>query len=96
MTFTPGISTALLRSRRSSSGSEIVGESKYLGSGQTRTVVPDARCPPVPITLSFSVDVAAGEHDAMHLAVALHLDFQALRQRVGHGDADAVQAAREA
>src|SRR5690606_40508720 len=41
LTFTPGSSTALLRSRWVSSPRGICALSKYLGSGQTRTRVPD-------------------------------------------------------
>ena len=41
----PGMSTALLRSRCTSSLAGMVALSKYLGSGQTRTVVPWRRSP---------------------------------------------------
>ena len=43
VTLTPGISTALLRSRWISSALGKSALSKYLASGQARTVVPDLR-----------------------------------------------------
>jgi len=43
VTVTPGISTALLRSRCVSSALGRSALSKYFGSGQTRTVVPFLR-----------------------------------------------------
>ncbi len=47
MTVTPGISTALLRSRCISSCFGSSALSKYFRSGQTRTVVPCLRSPAV-------------------------------------------------
>ena len=50
VTVTPGISTALLRSRWVSSPMGSTADSKYLGSGQTRTLVPVLRSPsPLPL-----------------------------------------------
>ena len=40
-------------------------------------------------------DEAGAEGDVMNAAAALDLDFQPDRQRIGHRNADAVQAARE-
>jgi hypothetical protein len=45
VTVTPGISTALLRSRWVSSLMGSWGDSKYLASGHARTVVPCLRSP---------------------------------------------------
>ena len=56
---------------------------------------PRGALPARPDHLELFRNLAALEDDAMHLAVALHLHLEAPRQRVGHGHADAVQAARE-
>ena len=94
MTFTPGSSTALLRSRCVSSPSGIVGLSKYLVSGQTRT-----RCRTS--ASAFGIrrqrlgDLAVLEHQPVHAAVAPDHDFQPGGQRVGDGHAHAVQTAGE-
>ncbi len=72
-----------------------MGESKYLGSGWMRTVVPVLRWPTIADTAQRFGDEAGAEGDVMHAAAALDLDFEAGRQRIGHRDADAVQAARE-
>jgi hypothetical protein len=81
-------------------------QARQLGHGDVRRVEvlgvgPDAKLGPRvarpyrPDDLQLLDDVAVGEHDAMHLAFALHLDFHALGQRIRDGDADAVQAAGE-
>ena len=59
-----------------------------------RTVVPVLRWPQSPMRDKGSVETGA-ESDVMHAAAALDLDFEADRQRIGHRNADAVQAARE-
>ena len=53
LSFRPGQSTALALSTWRSCGTENFSESKYLGSGQKRTVVPVLRWPVVPTTSSF-------------------------------------------
>jgi hypothetical protein len=96
-TVTPGISTALLRSRWASSAIGTWLDSKYFASGHTRTVVPCLRSPETALrTCSFSMTSAAGERDGGHLAVAVAGGFQPRGQRVGHRHAHAVQAAGEA
>src|SRR5437660_11735941 len=40
-------------------------------------------------------DVATGEHDTISLSVAFDFGLEPPRQRVGHGDADTMQATRE-
>src|SRR5579863_7318416 len=53
VTRSPGQSTALALSTRLRSGTENRSESKNLGSGQKRTVVPVLRAPTVPTTSSL-------------------------------------------
>ncbi len=97
LTVTPGISTALLRSRciKSWRGKlaalEVLGVGPHAHRGALRAVVGAG------LALAQLVDhVAAGERHRRHLAVAHHGDLQPLGQRVGDADAHAVQAAREA
>jgi hypothetical protein len=52
VTLTPGISTALLRSRWVSSPMGSAAVSKYLASGQARTVVPCLRSPASSLRIS--------------------------------------------
>jgi hypothetical protein len=93
-TFTPGSKHGLRAQQPRELGIDTSGASKYLGSGQMRSFVP--YCGPYGAgDLELLDDVAVREHDPVHLAVALDLDFHALGQRVGHGDADAVQSAGE-
>ncbi|EWS64572.1 hypothetical protein Y695_02184 [Hydrogenophaga sp. T4] len=56
VTVTPGISTALLRSRCVSSFMGKTADSKYFASGQARTVVPCLRSPsPLGVITSCSI-----------------------------------------
>ena len=59
-------------------------------------MVPVLRWPQSPIRRQRLGHEAGAEGDVMDAAAALDLDFEADRQRIGHRDADAVQAAREA
>ena len=65
-----GQSTALARRTCLSFGTLNFGESKNLGSGQKRTVVPVLRWPTVPTTFSSEVFCAVGEGHVVLLAVA--------------------------
>ncbi|MCY1370488.1 hypothetical protein D9M69_575800 [compost metagenome] len=63
VTVTPGISTALLRSRWVSSAMGSAADSKYFGSGQARTVVPCLRSPS-PLELSTSGSITSPAENA--------------------------------
>ena len=54
VTFTPGINIALERSKCSNSAREIVGESKYFGSGHIRIVEPVSLTAHLPVTANGS------------------------------------------
>jgi hypothetical protein len=70
VTVTPGISTALLRSRCISSAMRQLGDSKYLASGQTRTLVPCLRSPAGRGAPPGARSRRRREHQARHLALA--------------------------
>jgi mRNA-degrading endonuclease toxin of MazEF toxin-antitoxin module len=96
-TVTPGISTALLRSRCISSWRGSSALSKYLGSGQARTLVPCLAITRRRLAHDQRLDhVAAGEHSVATWPSRHTVTSQPLRQRVGDADAHAVQAAAEA
>jgi hypothetical protein len=87
---------ALLRSRRSSCGSGISGESKKLRirpGAQARAAGFFGR---VADSLQRFEHAPPAKANAVPPAITDDLDFEPRRQRVGHRDADAVQAAREA
>ena len=89
VTPTPGMSTALLRSRCTSSFMGKALDSKYLASGQARTVVPCLRSPsPRGAHHQRLHHIARRERQTSHLAFAITRDFQAGGQSVGHGHTD--------